>query len=296
MTALYVFTYLTAVVFVIAIAARAIRIASAPMHLRWELYPVAHEGKRSAYGGSYLEDYEWWTKKRRQNRLGELTVMIPEILLLKGLWENNRGMWFPSFTLHHGIYWLAGTAFLMIVSALFNLPQLSVIITVTGTVGYIAGIVGAVSLLAMRLTSGKLKPYTSLAAYFNLLFLLAIFATGIYSAVTSATHYSQMTEFFGGLLGKGFVPLSGAVTVHILVAVLFVLYLPFTHMTHFIAKYFTYHSVKWNDEPNLKGGNLEKDIGNVLKYPVTWSAKHLGADGEKNWADIALSEVPDDEK
>lgn len=296
MTALYILAYGVAVVFVVAIIARAIKIASAPMHLRWELYPVAHEGKRSAYGGSYLEDYEWWKKKPKQNRLGELFVMLPEIFLLKGLWEYNRKMWFPSFCLHQGIYWLAGMAVLMIIRAVFRISILSNPIIIIGMAGYVMGIIGSLSLMIMRLSDDKLKRYSSLAAYFNLLFLLAIFTTGACSALTSGNHFNDMTRFFGGLVSFVFPPVSIPVTVHITVAILFVFYLPFTHMTHFFIKYFTYHSVRWNDEPNLKGGKLEKQISKVLQYPVTWSAKHIGADGVKNWAEIATSEVPDDEK
>ena len=72
--------YAAAVVFVAAAVQRAVRIARLPMHLRWELYPVAHEKGRASYGGSYLEESDWWTKPRAVSVAGELKVMIPEIL------------------------------------------------------------------------------------------------------------------------------------------------------------------------------------------------------------------------
>ena len=36
-----------------------------PVHVRWEIYPVQHEtAAKVAYGGSYLEEIDWWEKKR----------------------------------------------------------------------------------------------------------------------------------------------------------------------------------------------------------------------------------------
>jgi hypothetical protein len=60
-------------------------------------------------------------------------------------------------------------------------------------------------------------------------------------------------------------------------------------MTHFIAKYFTYHEVRWNDEPNEKNSKIEKEIDKVLQYPVSWSAPHIKGDGKKNWVDVATT-------
>jgi hypothetical protein len=61
-------------------------------------------------------------------------------------------------------------------------------------------------------------------------------------------------------------------------------------MMHFVAKYFTYHQVRWEDEPLMPGSRLEKEVTDLLKQPVTWSASHLNADGKKNWVDLATEE------
>ncbi|MGA2957349.1 MAG: hypothetical protein ABSF48_16685 [Thermodesulfobacteriota bacterium] len=59
-----------------------------PLHVRWELYPVKHEaGKKAEYGGSYMEEPNWWGKKRERSLFNEIKYMVPEILLLRGLWE-----------------------------------------------------------------------------------------------------------------------------------------------------------------------------------------------------------------
>ncbi len=305
MIVLYILAYFTIAVFIIAIVSRAVRIASLPIHLRWELYPVAHEGKKTAYGGSYMEDINWWLKARKQNKLGELTVMLPEIFLLKGIWEHNRKLWLWSFGFHHGIYWLAGMAALMLLNIIlgfFGLNDtgsnifISSLAGIIGTIGYIIGAIGILGVIFMRLGDSGMRKYSSFATFFNLTFLLAIFVTGIIAILVNPEHFNGIAIFFNGIFSGGFDIIPAVTAFHIEIAILFVLYLPFSHMTHFFTKYFTYHSVRWNDEPNIRGGKLEKEIGKVLNYPVSWPAKHIGADGKKNWAEIAASEVPDDYK
>ena len=44
--------------------------------------------------------------------------------------------------------------------------------------------------------------------------------------------------------------------IHIILLSLFFLYFPITRMMHLFAKYFTYHKVRWEDEPNVKGSKL----------------------------------------
>ena len=71
-------------------------------------------------------------------------------------------------------------------------------------------------------------------------------------------------------------------------------YIPLTHMSHFIGKYFAYHSIRWNDEPNLPGGSQEKAIQEALGRPVSWAASHIQGDGKKTWADVATT-LPEQE-
>jgi hypothetical protein len=62
-------------------------------------------------------------------------------------------------------------------------------------------------------------------------------------------------------------------------------------MSHFIAKYFAYHSIRWDDEPNLGDPKREKAIVKELTQPVTWGAPHIDAGGKKNWVDLATEEM-----
>ena len=73
--------------------------------------------ERATHGGSYFEASEWWRTPRHVSLAGEWKFMIPEILLLRGLREYNRPLWFRSFPFHFGLYLLAGTTGLVCVTA-----------------------------------------------------------------------------------------------------------------------------------------------------------------------------------
>ncbi len=67
-------------------------------------------------------------------------------------------------------------------------------------------------------------------------------------------------------------------------------------MTHFFTKFFTYHKVRWEDEPNLKGSKMQEKIAKQLQQPVEWAAPHIGADGKKNWIAIVTQPVKKENK
>jgi nitrate reductase gamma subunit len=302
---LSILTYVAFATLIIVLIYRAVRIASAPIHLRWELYPVPHEtGGKAKYGGSYLEESDWWTNHTSGSKLGELTVMIPEILFLKGVWESNRGLWFWSWGFHFGLYLLIA-AFMAVIAGSIIGPVSTIgqlagsLANIAIQIGCLLGALGTVGMIIKRATDDKLKLFTSAGSIFNLLFILAIFVSGlaaIYS-LTGAGFISQLSRFFTALLTFSMSPaLETAVVTHLVIVMLFMIYLPFTHMAHVVMKYFTYHSVRWNDTPNLPGSDIEKKINQLLQTKPTWAAEHIGADGKKNWVDIATEEIAQDDK
>ena len=158
----YLFAYLAIAVFLTAVVLRIMMWARLPMHMRWELYPVAHEAGKVEYGGSYLEESEWWTKPRQKSLFGELKVMVPEILFLVALREYNPKMWWRSFPFHFGIYLVIGSTLLMGISGVLNVlapglregiagTVLAFSIVALGVAGLVLGIVGAVGLLHRRM-------------------------------------------------------------------------------------------------------------------------------------------------
>ena len=100
----YILSYLCIAVFVLATAYQIYRQMSLPVHVRWEIYPVQHEtAAKVAYGGSYMEEIDWWKKSPEKSLLSELRYMVPEILFIRGLWKENRSLWWVSFPFHFGL-------------------------------------------------------------------------------------------------------------------------------------------------------------------------------------------------
>ena len=83
--------------------------------------------------------------------------------------------------------------------------------------------------------------------------------------------------------------------IELVLTVLLIAYIPMTHMSHFFLKWFTWHQIRWDDEPNKVGSKIEKKIMEQVQYPVSWSAPHINADGKKNWVDIATEDLPEEE-
>jgi len=291
-------------VFAIAVLARALRIKSYPLHVRWEIYPVAHEKGRASYGGSFMEQTDWWKKPREIDVLGEIRYMVPEILFLLALREHNPRLWISSFPFHFGIYLLAGGAAFIVGGAVFQAATGEALAagmsSVPGTILYwgaaslwIAGLAlvlaGALGLLVRRLTDGDLKPYTTAGHVANLLFFLATMGVAAWHLVAL-----DSDPLLGGLRGavQGLVTLRAvdvtpALFVHVTLLAVLLAYIPVTHMSHFFTKWFLYHSIRWDDEPNLKGGKYEARINALLRSPVSWSAPHIKGEGRKSWLDIA---------
>jgi len=115
------------------------------------------------------------------------------------------------------------------------------------------------------------------------------------------TDFAVLRDYFSRLVTFGFSsaeagPIPAWSAMEIVLASLLVAYIPLTHMSHFFTKWFMYHDVRWSDEPNLPGSKIERQVGEVLQYPVSWSASHIRGDGKKTWADVATSGVEENEE
>jgi nitrate reductase gamma subunit len=190
-----------------------------------------------------------------------------------------------------------------IVSAILVLAQapLSVlngflmIVSVLALIGYLLGGLGAIGLILKRALDSSLRPFNTFSKYFNLVFLGAIFASGAYAWLSLPGFASEMALFIKGLitLDAG-MSASFPLTLHIIISLLFLIYLPFTDMIHFIAKYFTYHEIRWDDKPQDE--RMKRRLRRLLSQPVSWSATHIKADGRKNWIDLTIRKTNDDKE
>ncbi len=303
MTAVYYAIFaVSAAVLVGATVVRAIGYARSPMHLRWELYPVPHESPSHArHGGSRYEESDWWVAPVHRDRLRALQAVATEVLLLQGLRSHNPRLWRRSYPFHAGLYLLICTASLLLFAAAITIlaPQsmntwfgrsLTQLYRITGLAGSISAVIGAAGLLHRRLTDEDLRPYTAPGDIFNLAwFVIALGLLAIGYALRPAGASGVLTCLVGLLTWDTTVAVPALFGAGLVLTALLGAYIPFTHMSHFVGKYFTYHAVRWDDEPSRRGGDIEKKLAEYLTYRPTWSASHLGADGKKTWAEVATS-------
>lgn len=303
MLIIQILLYLSILTFGVLVISKIIKIATAPVHLRWELYPVPHEPGKAEYGGSKLEEVNWWEKEHKTDYFGELKAMLSEILFLKAVWEHNRILWFGTFAFHWALYLFILNIVLLLITSIFNIPTVTLDnnINVWGIILYIVpliagflGIIGAIRLFFLRVVDTNLKNYSTPSHYFNILLIGAIFLTYFLWVILDSNYVITAKEYYKSLItfsSLANISLHSVAKVNILLTIFFLFYLPFTHMTHFFAKYFTYHKVRWDDQPNFEGGKMAQKISELLNQPVSWSAPHIGADGRKNWIAI-VTEIP----
>jgi nitrate reductase gamma subunit len=228
-------------------------------------------------------------------------------VFIKALWENNRPLWYRSFPFHFGLYMLAGWAGLLVVGAIAQVAGIPVsadsgsiigaglhyLTILAGAFGLILAIIGAAALLHRRLTDEDLEGYTSPSHIFNLSIFLVALLVAFFTYILADQTFSLARGYVHSLLTFSLAaPVgSGAVATEFLLFSLLLAYVPLTHMSHFVAKYYFYHKIRWEDEPNIVGSKMEKEIQEVLGYPVSWAAPHIKGDGKKTWADVATEEV-----
>ncbi len=224
--------------------------------------------------------------------------MAREILLLEGLRDANRKLWWRSFPFHVGLYLLAATVGLLAVAAPVRVvatlsagwPLLHAAYRVTGTTGLVLLLVGAAGLLHRRLTDPALGPYTTPADIFNLLFFLASAGLLAAGALTRPAGSPGFADIVVGLLTfDTSVRVPPLLAAGVCVSAVLVAYIPLTHMSHFVAKWFTYHAVRWDDAPAHGDRRLAARMAENLAYRPTWSAPHVGADVRRSWAEVATT-------
>jgi nitrate reductase gamma subunit len=300
--AIQVFSYVSFFVFLGKTVHVLVRYATMPIHLRWELYPVAHEKGRD-YGGSYLEDVDWWTRPRKKSLIGNIKYMGKEGLLFEQCYKRNRGLWYWTYPFHIGIFLLAFWLWLLVLGAALHLSDGSAMVLAAnrlifyatigaGSLGLPLCLIGCIGLLIKRVTDADLRPYTAPGEYLNLsatlIVLLAVGSAWCFNDPTFvlARGYAGDLISFTPTGQMRFLPSTAIVLFS-----LFFAYLPFGPMQHGLAKYFTYHRVRWDDKPNLPGNKVESRIKKLLDEQVMWSGPHI--QWGKKWS-ILAREAPGD--
>jgi nitrate reductase gamma subunit len=294
-TAAYLSVYISAVLCILGIVVKVICYEKYPLHLRWELYPVAHEGKKSEYGGSYLEEVDWLQKPREKSLMGELRVMIPEILFLKAVHESNRKLWYVTFPFHLGLYCLAAFLILLFSAAaaeaagfaVASSSVFSAFLNLLGLCGVILSIVGAAGLAYRRLKDDSLRDCTSFAHFFNLGWFILVMGSALASWFTNGRSFAHFHDLAAGIISFNIgQELALSVALPAILGAALAAYIPWTHMAHFFMKYYLYHDIRWGDDPMTGGNSTESKLRRDLDYRPTWAAAHVHGDGQKTWAEI----------
>jgi nitrate reductase gamma subunit len=302
---LQIATYVSYLFITIAYTVKAVKYVKMPVHLRWELYPVALEKERQ-YGGSYLEDLEWQTKPRHKSFVRGVFSLLKEYLYFGQYYQRNKGYWLGLYPWHMGFYLIVSLHVLCFFSALVMLTGVSIsaesanilgraiyyLTLVVGIGSFVTGSIGCVILLIKRLVNRDLRTYASPANYFNYLFFLAVFLSGFCAWYFFDPTLSAYREFWKSLVTfHPIVNMDPASSAHIILFSLFLIYLPFTRSMHYITRFFNFFWVHWDDEPNLRGSNIERKVKGLLNYQVSWSAPHIQSG--KRWGEVTKA-LPED--
>jgi len=279
---------------------RSIKYALMPVHLRWELYPVPHE-QGHKYGGSYLQEPEWWTKPRQRHLLRDIVYIVKDYLTFHQYFRLNRGYWTVLYSWHVGFYLIVLFHGLVAIGALAMIGGADIaagtgngavtffyyLTIVVGVAGFALGCLGSIGVFIRRRLDRDLRAFASIKNYFSYVFYFAVFASGL-ATFGLDPNFGLYREFYHAVftLGTG-VNVDAALVIHAVLFASFLFYMPSTQAMHYTTKFFAYFAVRWNDAPNLRGGKTEKKLQELLGQTVTWSAPHLQAG--KNWVEIATS-------
>jgi nitrate reductase gamma subunit len=293
--------YFAVALFIYRTAALFIRYAKLPCHLRWDLYPVPHQGPE----GSKYQKIDFAKLKTHASLFHELKEMIPEMLFIKKAFINSPKIWAGSFPLHAGLY--LGLLFVLLLAggAIMGLSGIQVsagsasifsklifyMTVVTGAGGFIAGVAGSLVLLWLRLFDEDMRFMSDIVSFFNLGVMIFLFGSGLAAWAMTDPSFDILRLHVASLLTFSPAPVSEPlVTMELMAACLFLIYLPFSRMMHFVGKYFFYHKIMWDDEMMKSGSAMENEVAACLQLKTTWSAQHIRNGG--SWADQVVEGPP----
>ncbi|AWB10641.1 Nitrate reductase gamma subunit [Thermodesulfobium acidiphilum] len=282
------FAWFSVICFFLGSFIKLLKVNNMPLHLRVELYPVAHDPKYS-YGGSYMEDANYVEEVKKGLKhiwTNDIIEILREVLFLKRVKEYNiYGLWFPSLLLHWGLYLLFGWILLSVFSVFWPFYFLIQLSSIFGIVAGAFGLLGSFILILRRIFSQELRIYTTPLDFFNLFLLLFLFLATFSTFLFDANH--DILKYLGSVISFKPVNISNFVIVQFFLFQFFLFYFPFSKFMHAPIKYWTWHSIMWDDALNLKGEKIDLIIQEQLKYKQFWSASHAipGA----SWAEVATN-------
>jgi len=293
---LAIFTYFSYVFIIVMYTVKVVKYLKLPVHLRWELYPVVHEERRGF--GSCFESMDWWTKARRSSHIRGVLYLLKEYIHLGEYWKRNKGYWMVLYPWHvgfmliilfHILCFFSGIAMALGLTISADSPQifgrmLYYIILAVGVVSFITGSFGSIGLWIKRLIDRDLRLYAAPLNFVSYCLTSLVFLSGLYAWYFVDPPLSEYREFWKGLVTLRFVPVEAASALHIMIFNLFLVYLPYTRSMHYITRFFAFFLIRWDDEPNVRGCDLEKELIKLQDQKVTWDGPHIRPGGK--WTDL----------
>jgi nitrate reductase gamma subunit len=214
----WIFPYLTIAIFVGGAAYKALSWFLRAMLVKWALYPVP------------------------ASRTGRLTSIFIETFTLRSLSKASKGFWIGALTFHaalaliivgHIRVFSAYPDYLMEQAGITSIDTLSL---AAGGAAGVAIVLAALYLLMRRVSLPYVREISDASDYVDILLLMAVFLSGNYMRFFSHVTLDDTRAFFMSLASFTPKPPPGdpAFILHFLLAQIFLMYLPFSKIMHFI--------------------------------------------------------------
>jgi nitrate reductase gamma subunit len=295
-TVLAILTYFAYLFIVYMYTMKSVKYIRLPIHLRWELYPVIHE-PRYRYGGSRMEELDGHSRARQGGLIRSILYLLKEYVSLSEYYKKQKVYWSVIYPWHIGFILIITFHILAFFGALLLLAGVPVgagspalggkifyfLMLFCGIVSFVAGLIGSIGVLIKRVVDTNLRDYAAPQQYFTYLFCLAIFGSGLYSWWFVDPSFSEYRQFWVGLVTLHPVAVAPASALHITLFDFFLIYLPFTRSMHYVTRVFAFFLIRWDDRPNRRGGEIERQLLTQFGRKVSWSAPHIEKGG--TWAE-----------
>jgi nitrate reductase gamma subunit len=302
---LAILTYFAYLFIIFMYTMKAVKYLRLPIHLRWEIYPVLHE-QNYRYGGSRMEQLGTEGRVRQGGLIRSIVYLLKEYVSLSEYYKRQKVYWSVLYPWHIGFILIITFHILAFFGALVLLAGVPVaadspvlfgrvfylVMLFCGVVSFSAGLVGSIGVLIKRIVDTNLRDYAAPQQYFTYLFCLAVFASGLYSWWFVDPTFSEYRQFWVGLVTLHPVAVAPTGTLHIILFDFFLIYLPFTRSMHYVTRIFAFFLIRWDDRPNVRGGDVERQLITQFGRRMTWSAKHIKKDG--TWVEQVAQEPEGD--
>ncbi|MCX7880687.1 MAG: hypothetical protein N2517_08495 [Ignavibacteria bacterium] len=276
-------------IFLLATIGKIVKILKLPVNLRVELYPIPGDEIKGINYNNHQQNIHIFRNFSR-NLIKELIYIFEEVVFLKSVWKNNRLLWFGAISLHIGVYLYFALLFLVIIK-IFLFMSLTLPLDVITFVSSIMGCLGAVFLIFLRILNRNYRIYSKPSHFFNLVLLSILFFSFLLWVLKRESFASEYIAFYSGLLTfTQFKEISFFAIFHFIVLALFLAYLPFSQMNHFVIKFFTFHKMRWETKTTFEDRKLKEKIMEQWKYPINWTAPHVVEGGSKTWLALSVSQ------